>query len=301
MNQQGLFVVAGGSSGIGLAVAETAAQRGYDLVLIGRGEPALRGARDRVMGFGVECSTVACDITDEERVNELVQELSARSVPVVAWVHCAAVMTYGNVLDTPVEAFRRVLDVNVTGVFVAAKAIMPLFHDQRSGHFVVMSSTLGHVVTPGIAPYVTSKWALRGLLGVLRVEQRRTSGIHIVEVSPWSTDTPIFDRAERYNYPAVCPPPPVDQATQVAKEVMDAVHSPSPWFRTRFVGRFSRLTSVVRNVSPAPVDDLIALAWRIASRPSDSEGAPPSTHQSARVSGGWAGRWLPRSLLRGAE
>jgi short-subunit dehydrogenase len=304
---EGLMVVAGATSGIGLAVAEAAARREVPLVLLGHQEVALSQAVARVRGLGTStCKGRLCDLTSAQQVKSAV-EFAQQQGRIRTWIHCAGAMTYGEVVETPAAAFEHVLTVNVNSVFSAAQAVMPIFRQQEEGFFIVLGSALGHVAVPDIAPYVTSKWALRGLLGTLRLEQRQYPQIHVVEIAPWAVDTPIFDRAATFGSLGGRPPPPLEQANTVAEAVFDILARPPRWTRTHFVGPFSRWVSLAHSASPAPADRLLALLWRWTGTTnllepgrsmSERSGRGSSLSHDTRISGGWTGRWWPRSLVR---
>ncbi|HEX5016209.1 MAG TPA: SDR family NAD(P)-dependent oxidoreductase, partial [Actinomycetes bacterium] len=114
---QRAVIVAGATSGIGLAIAEMAVPRGYHVILVGRDQDALAQAVERVRGRGGSCEGVACDLTVPEQVKRVVSEVRQRDL--AAWIHCAGQMTYGEVIDTPWATFREVLDTNVGSVFLA--------------------------------------------------------------------------------------------------------------------------------------------------------------------------------------
>jgi 3-oxoacyl-[acyl-carrier protein] reductase len=163
-------IVTGPSRGLGASMAKRFAAEGADTVLTARSDDELRAVADAADG---ETLVVPADVTDEPAVAALVDETVAEYGRVTGLVNNAAVGMLSlhdelrEVADVPVEDWRRILAVNVTGPFLCAKHAVP---EMDGGNVINVSSGLGRRGSAGWAPYVASKWALEGFSRTLAEE-----------------------------------------------------------------------------------------------------------------------------------
>lgn len=222
-----VVVITGASSGIGLATALALAEQGARLVLTARGERGLRAAAKECRGRGAtEVVVVPGDVSDEEAVQRVGARAVSRFGHVDAWVHAAAVVAYGRFEDVPAPVWRQVVDINVHGTANVARTALGHFHDRGRGTLVLTGSLLGEIATPFMSPYVTSKWAVRGLARALAIENRVHRDVHVCIVSPGGVDTPVYRNAATYVGRHGSPPPPVDPPEKVARAVLHCLDKP---------------------------------------------------------------------------
>ncbi len=100
---------------------------------------------------------------------------------------------------------------------------MRVFEPAAAGNLVVIGSVLGQMTAPTMGAYVTSKWAVHGLVRVLQQEARQTPGVHVSLVSPGGIDTRIYQMAATYVGHPGSPPPPVLSPEAVARAVLKVV------------------------------------------------------------------------------
>ena len=191
-------VVTGGASGIGLATARALAAQGAHVALADINEDGLNAAADDVRGHATDNTTqvitLVTDVTDEAQVRELMRqalELTGRLDLVVA---SAGIGRGGPIEDLPASEMRRMLDVNVMGVYLCVQAALPAMRAQGSGQFVLLSSVAGKVGVPTLSGYCASKWAVRGFSIAMRAELYG-SGVGITTVYPAWVDTPMLRQA----------------------------------------------------------------------------------------------------------
>ena len=191
-------VVTGGASGIGLATARALAAQGAHVALADINEDGLNAAADDVRGHATDNTTqvitLVTDVTDEAQVRELMRqalELTGRLDLVVA---SAGIGRGGPIEDLPASEMRRMLDVNVMGVYNCVQAALPAMRAQGSGHFALLSSVAGKLGVPTLSGYCASKWAVRGFSIAMRAELYG-SGIGITTVYPAWVDTPMLRQA----------------------------------------------------------------------------------------------------------
>jgi 3-oxoacyl-[acyl-carrier protein] reductase len=168
-------LVTGGTRGIGLAAATAMARLGATVVLVGRDAERATAAADALVGAGLDAVGVSCDVADAGAVAALATHLGPLA-EVDVLVAAAGVMTErtAKTLRTSPEEWRRVMSVNVDGVFHVMGAFVPGMVRRRSGRVVTVSACLGRFSGPGtsggLAPYRVSKAALNALTKNLAAE-----------------------------------------------------------------------------------------------------------------------------------
>jgi NAD(P)-dependent dehydrogenase (short-subunit alcohol dehydrogenase family) len=184
-----MVAVTGGASGIGLAVARAAATAGYRVAVADRDRVALDVAREVLPE---ETVFHQLDVTDEVRVEGWIAEVSdsARLVGLVTAAGIAAVVP---VLETSAEQFRRILDVNVTGTFLCARAAARRMRETGGGSIVTIASVSGVRGSKGRAAYGSSKAAVINLTQVLAVDLAADQ-IRANAICPGPVETPLVAR-----------------------------------------------------------------------------------------------------------
>ncbi len=91
----------------------------------------------------------------------------------------------------------------------------------------MVGSVLGKIATPYMSPYITSKWAVHGLVRTLQIEARETPGVHVSLISPGGVNTPVYVQAGSYTGHPGHPPPPVTSPERVARDVVKALDQPA--------------------------------------------------------------------------
>lgn len=185
-------VVTGGGGGLGRAVALALARRGCALALVDRDGAALERVAAEV--GGVSISTHVVDVTDHEALAAMVAEVRARHGAAHLVVAAAGLAAAGTLVDLPAEDLERVLRVNVLGVALTVRAVLPLLLDAGEGRVVLISSMLGYLGMPGQTAYCASKFAVRGFAESLRPELAGT-GVGVTTVFPGAVRTGIMRSA----------------------------------------------------------------------------------------------------------
>ena len=221
-------VVLGASSGIGRATAlEFARQGTRRIVVASRGADALATLADELTQLGAEAVAVPTDTTDEAAVAALVAAAEERFGRVDTWVSTPAVSVYGSVKDVTVEEFRRVLEVNVLGHVIAAKAAVPALERAGAGVYIGVASVESYRSFPLHAPYSASKFALRAFQDALRMELAdQHSPVEVVSILPASIGTPFFEHSRSKTGSMPKPPPPVYAPELVAEAIVRAAVHP---------------------------------------------------------------------------
>jgi NAD(P)-dependent dehydrogenase (short-subunit alcohol dehydrogenase family) len=179
--------VTGGGRGIGAAVARALTARGLAVTVFSR----TRAELDRVVSERAAALAVAGDVRSEEDVARLVATHEAKLGPVDVLVNDAGILVRGLAEALSPDDFRAVLDVNLTGAFLCARAVIPGMKARGRGRIVNVTSISGTLGTPEASAYNASKWGLVGLTKCL-AEELRPHGLVCVGVSPGSVDTAML-------------------------------------------------------------------------------------------------------------
>jgi len=219
-------VIAGASSGMGLATALAFARRGANLVLAARRENALRGAAAQCEALGASALAVPADVIDPAQMQTLAQAALEGFSEIDVWVNMAGLSMWGAFEDIPPEAQARLVQVNLIGVMNGAHAVVPHMLRRGSGVIVNMSSIGGRVPIPFAAAYTASKYGVAGFTEALRDELAGRSNIKVCGVYPGFVNTPTDVHSANYTGRALRPVPPVLDPEDVATKIVDLVLRP---------------------------------------------------------------------------
>ncbi|WP_419687794.1 oxidoreductase [Serratia marcescens] len=179
------ILITGVSSGFGQALAREALAVGHRVVGTVRNSEALQafGALDTQRAFGY-----LLDVTDVERIDELVGEIESAVGPIDVLVNNAGYGHEGILEESPLAELRRQFDVNVFGAVAMIKAVLPGMRQRRRGHIINITSMGSFITLPGISYYCGSKFALEGISETLSKEFAPFN-LHVTAVAPGSFRT----------------------------------------------------------------------------------------------------------------
>ncbi|AVD66203.1 oxidoreductase [Serratia sp. CY49633] len=179
------ILITGVSSGFGQALAREALAVGHRVVGTVRNSEALQafGALDTQRAFGY-----LLDVTDVERIDEVVGEIESAVGPIDVLVNNAGYGHEGILEESPLAELRRQFDVNVFGAVAMIKAVLPGMRQRRRGHIINITSMGSFITLPGISYYCGSKFALEGISETLSKELVPFN-IHVTAVAPGSFRT----------------------------------------------------------------------------------------------------------------
>ena len=219
-------VVTGAGSGVGRAVALRLLREGWHVALAGRRADALNEtvglAGNPPAALALVC---ACDVGKAADVDAMAKRVLAELPPVVAVVNAAGTNIPERSLDVlRVEDFQALIDANLTGSFLCARAFLPGMRERGTGTIVNVVSDAGlQASAKSGAGYAASKFGQRGLTQSINAEERHR-GIRACAILPGDIDTPLLDKR-----PA---PPPAEarrhmlRPEDVAECVMLAINLP---------------------------------------------------------------------------
>ena len=180
-------LVTGAAMGIGRAVAEALVAEGRNLVLLDRHRAALENtARELGGSVATQVGSVSVLADCEAAVRLATERFGGLS----GVSHNAGIQRYGDVVTTSEALWAEVLDVNLTGGFLVAKAAMPELR-RNKGVIVFTASVQGMAAQKGALAYVVAKHGLIGLVTGMAMDEA-ANGVRVLGVAPGSVDTPML-------------------------------------------------------------------------------------------------------------
>lgn len=190
----GPAIVTGGGQGLGRAFCQALADRGVTVVVADLNLDNAQSVASEIKERGGEAHAFQVDVADVDSVTRMVTSARNRLGPPTVLVNNAALFSTlkmrASFTDLPVDEWRRVLDVNVTGAFLCCRAVAPMMAAIGYGKIINMSSSTIWTGRPGYLHYVTSKAALVGFTRSLASELG-PAGIRVNAITPGSTQTEV--------------------------------------------------------------------------------------------------------------
>jgi NAD(P)-dependent dehydrogenase (short-subunit alcohol dehydrogenase family) len=195
----GVAVITGAGAGIGAGLARYASRLGMTVVLADIDKDAVAVLSDEIRETGASAVDVVCDVRDPDSMHELAEKTYRDVGPVRLLVNNAGVEQFGYLWDTPVSNWRRVVDINISGVFHGVRAFLPKMMATDEQAWVWSLSSVGGVVAiPLQAPYIMSKHAVLALTECLHLDVQSAGHahhIHVQAVLPGAVVSNIFESA----------------------------------------------------------------------------------------------------------
>jgi NADP-dependent 3-hydroxy acid dehydrogenase YdfG len=181
-------IVTGAGRGIGRAISRTLASEGAAVVVAARSLTELEAVAQECRSAGVEALAVRTDITDPKEVQNLVGTTVRQFGRIDLLVNNAGIGFFKPVVALPLEEFDAMWNVNMRGVFLASREVLPFMEKAGSGCIINIGSLAGKNPVRDGAGYAATKWALRGFSSSLMLEVR-DKNIRVVTIFPGSVDT----------------------------------------------------------------------------------------------------------------
>lgn len=189
MSEQAVALITGGAQGIGYACAEAIAESGARIVLADINGEGVEAAAENLGG---DTQGIACDMGDPAQISALFDRIERDYGPLSILVNNAGIARPGNFLETSLEEFQSVLNVNLTGTFLALqRAAKSMVAQGIKGSIVNMSSVNAQVAIPSIAAYCASKGGVMQLTKAAALALA-PHGIRVNAVGPGSIDTEMM-------------------------------------------------------------------------------------------------------------
>lgn len=182
-------VVTGASRGIGAGIAEALAGEGVKVALVARTQARLDERARQIKGS----VAVACDVTEPASVEAATKRIAHQlgGAPDIV-VNSAGIFSVAVAEETTADAFLDIVNTNLVGPFLFARAFLADMKKRQSGHIVSIGSVADRTIFSGNAAYSAAKFGLRAVHEVLRAELRGT-GVRTTLISPAATNTEIWN------------------------------------------------------------------------------------------------------------
>jgi len=176
-------VITGGSRGLGEAMAKALVGEGAQIALVARDRARLERVRDDITVSGGVAELFVADVTRENEVAKLADDINARFGSPQILINSAGINLRKNLVDFTLEEFRSVLDASLISTFLMCRAFVPGMEGTGYGRILNMSSIMSHVSLAGRTAYSSAKAALLGLTRALALELA-ADGITVNGISP---------------------------------------------------------------------------------------------------------------------
>ena len=251
-----VIVITGASSGIGLATAEAAAEKGAKLVLAARSEVALNEIVGRLTAAGTEAIALGCDVASREQVERVARAAAERFGRIDTWVNNAGLGMYGRLDECSEADSRRLFDVNFWGVVNGSLAALP-YLKRQGGALINVGSEVSEAYVPLLGMYVATKHAVKGFTDALRVEVEELdqAPVSVTLIQPTAVDTPFPQHARNYMPQEAKLPPPMIEPAKVAAAILSAAEKPT---RAKRVGTMAKVNTTLATLIPGLADKAVA-------------------------------------------
>jgi len=195
MNEQNLnrfkdcvVMITGAANGIGQACALRFAMEGANIACLDMAEAANEATAARCREFGGEALALTCDVTSPDSLQAAVDAVMARWGRLDVLVASAGIYTGSPLPEVSLQQWQRLIDINLTGVFLSNQAVAPIMQKQGRGSIINLSSMAGKTSWPASAEYSASKSGVIGLTRSVAMELA-PAGVTVNAVCPGNTLT----------------------------------------------------------------------------------------------------------------
>ena len=166
-------LVTGGTHGIGMALATGLAEAGANIIVNDMFPDKLESAKEEYAKIGIKIHTYVLNVTDEDTVNSTIPIIEKEVGPIDILVNNAGIIKRIPILEMSADEFRQVLDVNLTGQFIMAKAVAKGMVERKSGKIINMCSMMSELGRNTVSAYAASKGGLKILTRNMATEWAR--------------------------------------------------------------------------------------------------------------------------------
>jgi len=238
-----VIVITGASSGIGLATARLAIEKGARVVLVARNEEALFEI-ERELNAGNRVLHVMADVGERAQLERVASETISRFGGFDTWINNAGSSVWGRFDEVSDEDHHQVMQTNFWGTHYGSSIAVKHLRD-KGGALINIGSVESANALPFHSSYSASKHAIKAMTDVLRVElQKSRTPVSVTLVRPSSTDTQFMEHSKNYLPSAPVFPPPVYAPEVVARAILHAAEHPQ---RDVYIGNAKLLSRLAQN------------------------------------------------------
>ncbi|AQQ52983.1 SDR family oxidoreductase [Planococcus lenghuensis] len=266
-----VIVITGATSGIGLATARMAAEKGAKIIAVSRNEDALRQLIDELRNHGHTAEWIKADVGQEGAAERIAETAIAAFGGFDTWVNNAAITIFGKAMDVPATDMHRLIDTNFWGVVHGSRTAVNYFkRTGKPGALINVGSIYGSRGANLQSIYSAAKFAVHGWTESLRTElENDRVPVSVSLIHPGRIDTPFNEHAVNY-----LPKHPAHRGYLYHPEaVADAIlHCAAHPRRDMYIGTQAKLLTAASMLAPRLMDKVLAVAMYPThhdSRPSD--------------------------------
>ena len=177
-------LITGGNRGLGIEMAKGLAEAGANIAILSRDAAKNEAAAALLTeAYGVKTLSLVCDVTDEHEVQQAVSATVETFGKIEILINSAGINARGNMDELSLADFERVMQVNVSGAWLASRAVTPLMKQQGYGRIIHIGSILSLIGMPGRTPYASSKGAVLMMTKAMALELAK-DGITVNAILP---------------------------------------------------------------------------------------------------------------------
>ncbi len=197
-------LLTGATGGLGRGLVKVFAEKGADLILLDINEEKLQEVKAFAESLGVKAETVVCDISNEAEVNEKIPAAERKMGKIDFLVNNAAIWRCRSAfVDTPIEDWRKFIDINVMGTVFVTRAVLPGMIERGYGKIVNVASVAGHYGNANMAHYSATKGAVIAFSAALSKEVIE-KGVNVNCVSPGTVSREDGNNIDVFHETSLC-------------------------------------------------------------------------------------------------
>lgn len=241
-----ITIITGASSGIGRETALLFGKKGAKIVAAARSREKLIELKKEIENSGGYCSIIPTDVSREEDVKRLIQQTHEAFGQIDILINNAGQGYFEFATDTPIDDYRKIMEVNFYGAVFACKEVLPIMINQKSGTIINVASVAGKRAFERMSAYCASKFALVGFSEALYYEVI-DQGIRVVAICPPAIDTPFFVNAGYDNFKETHPRLSLLSPKVVAREILNSVNGKK---RQVIISSRAQIINTIHAISP---------------------------------------------------
>ena len=258
-------LITGAAQGVGRAMAERFAAAGAEVVLTDLDGDRLAATHQEMTAGGARCRAYVLDVTKDEDILAVRQQLHDEAGTVDVLVNNAGVVFGGPFESVPMAQHRLTYRVNIEGVVAMTHAFLGDVMRSPRGHLVFIASASGFVGLPNGSTYASSKWGVIGFAESIRTElkHRKLKSVGVTTVCPTYINTGMFE--------GVSPPKTTSMldAQEIAAKVIEAVEKRRIWVLEPWI---VKITPFLKNCLPTSIGDYLSDAFGASTSMDDWQG-----------------------------
>jgi len=213
-----IALVTGAGSGMGRLTVQMLAKNGAQVAALDINEAGLKETAEGLSSVHI----YPCDVTDLNRLREIVADVEAKLGTIDRLVHAAAIMPTMPVASADPEFVKKLMRVNYDGTVNIIAALLPAMLERDAGDFIIYGSIAGSVLAPHVGPYSATKAATNALVEVL-IHENLNSKVRFLLVKPPMVNTPLIAQATGSSNPKTVQEGLAKKRFAEPQDIVDAV------------------------------------------------------------------------------